>query len=182
MNKFRKYSLMFLNSYVWLMVLLLIIDQVTKVAALRGMWDITVIPNFFYLHYTRNTGAAWSMFSNNMMFLAFISGAASGFMIWYRIYKRKVLTPIYKAAWALVIAGTLGNFIDRAFYEGLTGTPGVVDFLSFQFGSYHYPIFNVADMCVVIGLIGLIILISLDDRKAKKVKDEQVVTTIEEKK
>ncbi|HKL84541.1 MAG TPA: signal peptidase II [Bacilli bacterium] len=161
-------------SFYWLLVILLVIDQATKalflhLEATQGpRYQLTIIENFFYFTYHRNTGAAWSILADYPWLLALISLLAASAMLTYRIMKRKVMTHIYKAAWAVVIAGTLGNFIDRAFYTLLTGRAGVVDFLHFQFGDYHFPIFNVADMCLVVGLIGLSILTFIDDGKEKK--------------
>ena len=54
-------------------------------------------------------------------------------------------------SFGLVIGGILGNFIDRLIYKG------VIDYLGFIFGSYYFPIFNLADICIVIGTFILII-------------------------
>jgi len=162
-----------LMSFYWLIALLIIVDQASKATflyleATKGPhFQVAVINNFFYFTYHRNTGAAWSILRDSPWLLTLISIAAASIMLSYRIIKRKELPPLYKAAWAVVIAGTLGNFIDRAFYKLITGVPGVVDFLHFQFGSYHFPVFNVADMCLVVGLFSLIILSFIDENKAK---------------
>ncbi len=171
-----------ISSFYWLLILLVLVDQLTKVIFLQleasagPNFHVTIIDNFFYFTYHRNTGAAWSILQDFPWLLALISALAAAAMLTYRIHQRKKMNAIYKAAWAVVIAGTLGNFIDRAFYRLLTGEAGVVDFIHFQFGNYHFPIFNVADMCLVIGLIGLMILSFFEDRaKPKKVetlKDE----------
>ncbi|HKM02765.1 MAG TPA: signal peptidase II [Bacilli bacterium] len=168
-----------LFSFYWLVVLLIIVDQASKalflhLEATQGPgFELTIIDNFFYFSYTRNTGAAWSILRDYPIFLVLISLFAGGAMLAYRIIKRKELSSLYKAAWALAIAGTFGNFIDRAFYKLFTGRPGVVDFLHFRFGNYDFPIFNVADMCLVIGLFGLIIMGFIDDNKPK-LKQEAV--------
>lgn len=183
MNKFLK-SIdwkKFFYSFYWLLVILLLLDQVTKVIFLKlaasngGVYEKVIIDNFFYLSYYRNTGAAWSMLESYPWVLAVVSFVASSAMLTYRIMKRKTLTATHKALWAAVIAGTIGNLIDRALYKTLTGEAGVVDFLHFQFGNYHFPVFNVADMCLVIGLISMIVLLLIEDFKPNK-KQESVDT------
>ena len=62
----------------------------------------------------------------------------------------------------MIIAGGFGNLIDRALFQG------VVDFLAFIIFGYHFPTFNVADICVVSGVIGLLIWMIQEDRANKK--------------
>ncbi|MNJ64387.1 Lipoprotein signal peptidase [compost metagenome] len=82
--------------------------------------------------------------------------------MWYLQKVKRLPNKLLPIALSLVLGGTFGNFIDRL----LTGE--VVDFLQFNFGSYTFPIFNVADSCIVIGF-GLIVLDSfLDVRREKK--------------
>lgn len=170
-----------LLSFYWLIVILLILDQGLKALFLNleanygPNYDVAVIDGFFYFSFYRNTGAAWSMFSDYPWILAVISFIATAAMVTYRIIKRKTLNSLHKALWAVVIAGTFGNFIDRAFYQLLTGTQGVVDFIHFRFGTYDFPVFNIADMCLVIGLITMIILSFIEDSKPKKPEMETKV-------
>lgn len=160
-----------LLSFYWLLVIMLVLDQATKAIFLNleatsgPNFAVTIIDNFFYFTYHRNTGAAWSILRDYPWLLTIISFLAATAMFTYRIIKRKQLTNLNKAAWAIVIAGTLGNFIDRAFYKLLTGRAGVVDFIHFKFGDYNFPIFNIADMCLVVGLIGLMIISFIDDKE-----------------
>jgi len=146
-----------LLSFYPLIPVLIGFDQLTKWLAYLNNVNIWIIPNFFGFYYTRNTGAAWSLFENNLLALAFVSLIAGMAMLIYRIIMRKKFTTIARAVWAVIIAGTWGNFIDRAFYED-----GVIDFIAFKFGSYQFPIFNFADMCLVLGAIGLMILMMLE--------------------
>lgn len=163
------------HSYVWLALLLIIIDQITKYFALTHEWSITVIPNFFSLEYVRNTGAAWSMLSGNMTLLAVISFIAGVGIIYYRIYKRKEFNAFVKIMFALLLAGTWGNFIDRAFYKALTGEAGVVDFLQFYLGSRlgYFPTFNVADALITVSLFGFMGYLFYDEFKLKKAAKEE---------
>lgn len=164
------------HSFYWLLVLLIIVDQISKVIVLSNMTlgqQVTIIPNFFHFTYVRNTGAAWSMFDNQMFLLSIVSLVAGVLMLTYRIIKRNKLTFIYKLLWAVIIAGTFGNFIDRAFYKLLTGTDGVVDMFHFQFGNSHFPVFNIADMLLVVGLLSLIVITFINDSKESKIKKEE---------
>ena len=89
---------------------------------------------------------------------------------------RKKLTLLKKALIAVILAGTWGNFIDRAFYKLILGSEGVVDFISFQFGNYNFPIFNVADICVTVGIISYAVLVFVEDYiKSKKENQSAVV-------
>lgn len=94
-------------------------------------------------------------------------------IVWYlnKVRKTRRLLPL---ALALVLGGAVGNFLDRL----LTGE--VVDFLQFNFGSYTFPIFNVADSCIVVG-VALIILDSLLDMRGGKTEVLEVKETSEAK-
>ena len=157
----------FFDSYYWLLVLLIFLDQLIKGFAIKYQWHVTVIPNFFHIDYVRNMGAGFSILSGNLFFLALLSFTAAGVMLWHRIYRRKEMKTNKKILWAIIIAGTIGNFIDRAFYRLITGEPGVVDYLSFQFGSYFFPTFNLADICLTVGIIAMVILTLVEERQNK---------------
>ncbi len=169
----------FFFSFVWLTILLLFIDQVTKIAAFNANWNITLIEGFLYLHTTRNTGAAWSILDGKMWLLAIISAVVGIALIVYRIMYRKNLTALKKVLIAVILAGTWGNFIDRAFYKLILGSEGVVDFISFQFGSYYFPIFNVADICVTVGIISYAVLVFVEDYLKTK-KEGQIAVVNEQ--
>lgn len=184
-NKLRRAFVNFFQSYAWLTIVLIIVDQLTKYLALKNNVGVTVIPGFFYLELARNTGAAWSILDGNMGLLAAISGVAAAVIIFYMIRNRHKLSPLYKIVLATLLGGTLGNFIDRAFYKLLTGTPGVVDFILFDLGPLGYfPTFNIADMCITLSLITLIVLLFISDFKERKVKEvvtnEEIVEVKEE--
>lgn len=94
-------------------------------------------------------------------------------IIWYMLKIKKSGNRLLQTALSLVLGGAIGNFFDRA----LTGE--VVDFLQFNFGSYTFPIFNVADSCIVVG-VALIILDSIleirrEKRQAAEIKQEEQV-------
>ena len=96
-----------------------------------------------------------------------ISLIASAVMIYFLIAKFKKLTLCQRLSLCLMIPGALGNLIDRAFYKN-----GVIDFLEFTFGSYHFPTFNFADSCLVVGVILLMISEIIVDLKETKEKEK----------
>ncbi len=135
------------------------LDQVTKLLVtgfLNLNQVINVIDGFFSITYVRNTGAAWGMFSNNTLFISIISILFLFILIKY-IKELPKIDFLYVVAFGLIIGGIIGNLIDRL----LRGY--VVDFFRFIILDYNYPVFNVADMLIVIGSIVLIISFVRDD-------------------
>ncbi|NCC55309.1 MAG: signal peptidase II [Erysipelotrichia bacterium] len=131
-----------------LLVGTLLLDQISKWAITSGLKlheSIPLIPNFFSLTYVQNTGAAWSMLEGKMIFFYIISVIAIIAMILY-FRTLKEYQFLSKMGIVLMISGTLGNFIDRLFLNY------VRDFLDFIIFNYDFPVFNVADMCLCIGI------------------------------
>lgn len=110
-----------------------------------------IIPGFFSLIRVHNTGAAWSIFSDNIFFLIFISLVAL-IMIYLFFIKNNILTKVEQVIYGILIGGVLGNLIDRV----IRGY--VIDFFSFQFGSYAFPVFNFADIFIVISAFAVVLL------------------------
>lgn len=103
-----------------------------------------LIPGFVELFRVHNYGAAWSSFSG-MRWLLLAVTCAIVLAVAYAVVKKIVRHPLGLAAATLIISGGLGNILDRA------RLGYVVDMFHFLFVSY--PVFNVADMCVVSGAI-----------------------------
>lgn len=185
---FTKENMMkFFRTYIWLMVLLFVIDIVTKwvivnhfgvltmeSGARRESGAIELIKNFLYIGGAINSGAAFSLFSGSRIPLLLISLVMTGGFIAYYIVQYKKLTTLYKIALALMIAGGFGNLIDRAFYwESTVGFGGVVDWILVYFGKNDmngFPMFNIADSCLVVGIIIVFVAIIIDEVKASKKK------------
>ena len=182
---FSKESLMkFFRTYIWLMVLLFVIDIVTKWVVfnhfgLEAMENqvhaetgaIQIIKNFCYIGGSINDGAAFSIFAGKRVPLLLISLVMTGAFIAYYIIQYKKLTTIYRVALALMIAGGFGNLIDRAFYwPNITGFGGVIDWIIFKFGSWEFAMFNIADACLVIGIIVILIAMIIDEVKEVKAR------------
>jgi signal peptidase II len=138
--------------YFYLFVGVILLDVITKQWAAATRINLTVIQGFFYLSYSRNTGAAWSILANNQALLAVISFVVGTGFSYYYFKNYATFSKLNHLAAILFLAGTWGNFIDRAFYS-----EGVIDFLSFRFGNYIFPTFNVADSGLTVGVIIFII-------------------------
>ncbi len=163
-------------SYLWISVLMVIIDQLTKYIVGTLIEVNTVgynITPFFSLVHVWNEGAAFSLLADS-------GGWQQVFFICVAIIICTVLIIFLKKSprdhkWnnlaiALVIGGAIGNLIDRVFFEH------VVDFLLFYVRtdsfSYYYPAFNVADICVCVGAV-LLILVSFFRKDDEHAHDEK---------
>ncbi|MBQ3116553.1 MAG: signal peptidase II [Clostridia bacterium] len=157
---------------------LIAVDQVSKhvlknVLTRRG--SVTVIRNFFWLSYVENKGAAWGIFSSaswGQIFLKVLTVIALiGFCVFYYFAVKKQRKWLMYAL-IFIIGGTIGNFIDRIFLHY------VIDFLSFNFFGYDFPVFNFADCFLVVGVIMLLIYFLFMDDTAlfkKKSKEENQI-------
>lgn len=128
--------------------LTLILDQISKVlieAILELNAEIQVIPNFFSLHYINNYGAAWSIMDNQTPLIITISLIA--LVIIYRFMYAFKTNQRNNIAFGLMVGGLIGNLIDRWLFGY------VRDFFDFRILQYDYPIFNIADIAIVIGVI-----------------------------
>lgn len=132
-------------------LIIIAIDFIIKRIVLNYVTNICIIPNFFYLTLAKNTGAAFSLLENKIIFFIIIA-----FIVIYYIFKYSIKEDIDKleqVSYILLIGGIIGNLIDRVIYGY------VVDYLRFIIFSYNFPIFNLADICITIGAIFLIISI-----------------------
>ncbi len=141
-------------------VILITLDQLTKGLVerlLTGGESLIVIPGFFQIKMSLNTGAAWGFLSGTSWGIHILS-LLSLFMSLLIIYWLKdTKDKKSRIVLCLILAGSLGNLIDRVRVGAVT------DFLMFNFGSWYFPSFNVADMCITIGA-GLLILFALIDK------------------
>lgn len=134
-------------------LIILVLDQLLKyivISSISFQNTIHLIPNFLYLTYVKNTGGAWSIFSNNFYFLIVI-GIICILGLSYYVYKKTSFNKLEVLYLGLIIGGVLGNFVDRIFSQG------VIDYIGLIFYNYYFPVFNLADICIVCGAILLII-------------------------
>ncbi len=147
-----------------IIVVSFILDQVSKyiVAGNAAYHQITVIPRFFEITYLKNTGAAWSMMSGQQALLSLIAVVAIGVMLYVLMKARKNHLLYTRIAMALMISGAAGNLYDRLIFQY------VRDFLNFYIFGYDFPVFNIADSALTIGVIVLIIAILKGEDESKK--------------
>lgn len=131
-----------------------LVDQLIKQLVIRHYefaHSVDIIPNFFRITYLKNTGAAFSVLMGNQLFLIFVT---LGFLllIYFFFIKGQKLNKLEMYLYGFLIGGALSNLIDRIHYNY------VIDYLDFNIGDYNYPVFNFADICIVISIIGLIVL------------------------
>lgn len=134
--------------------IILLIDQFFKYivqAFLMPSGTITIIPSFFQLVYAENNGAAWSLFSGSRLFLILVTFVFL-IMIYYFLLKDENISKLERLGVSFLIGGILGNLCDRIFLGY------VVDYLSFNIFGYQYPVFNFADICIVLSIIFLIVI------------------------
>ena len=110
----------------------------------------TIIKNFLDITYVKNTGAAFSILKDNTWMITIISLMIIMGVIYY-IYKNKPSNNIENIGYGMVIGGAVGNFIDRIIYGY------VIDFIDINLFGWNYPVFNIADMMIVIGVFLLVI-------------------------
>jgi signal peptidase II len=135
------------------LVIAILLDQASKriiVSNFDYATSTTIIRNFFRITYVQNTGAAFSILTSSRAFLIiiimiFIIGLT------YYILKIKNKTTMDLILYGTLLGGIIGNLIDRI-YLGY-----VIDFLDFNIGKYNYPVFNIADIFIVVSAIILVI-------------------------
>ena len=152
------------------------IDQTTKAWAtrvLRFEGDRTVISGFLNFAYAKNTGVAFSMLDDNgdagrwgLSVVAFIAAT----LVLYFFWRTPRTDDRIMGALALLLAGIAGNVTDRM------RLGFVVDFVDVQFGSWHYPTFNVADAAICIGAGLLVLDIFFSKRRQAAANNEQLTT------
>lgn len=134
-------------------IICLLLDRITKLFITNNLVlndSYTIINNFFNITLVHNDGAAWSILSGNRILLIFISLIAL-FIIYFLFIKNKELKKIETLIYGMLIGGITGNLFDRVLYGY------VIDFLDFKIFNYNYPVFNIADCCIVIAAILLIV-------------------------
>ena len=142
----------------------ILLDQISKYivqqnAAAIGQMEI--IPNFLYLRYIKNTGAAWSMLSNHTMLLTLISVVEIGILVYFLLDVRKKKQTLYRIALSLMIGGAIGNLIDRVSFQ--YGR----DFIDTYIFGYDFPVFNIADSALCIGAFLLIVILLFEKKESK---------------
>jgi signal peptidase II len=154
----------FLVFYYLIAILIILLDQITKWLIVSKMTfgdSIPIINNVLYITSHRNRGAAWGILQGQMWLFYAITLVVIIALIYY-IQKAAKGKWLLGFSLALMLGGAIGNFIDRVFRKE------VVDFIhTFIFG-YNFPVFNIADSSLCIGVVLLMIVMLRDERETKE--------------
>ncbi|MGI6113768.1 MAG: signal peptidase II [Mahellales bacterium] len=143
-----------------LIVIIVIVDQATKYWAytiLKPVGSIPVIDGILHFAYVENYGAAFGILQNGKWFFIIIKVIISAAIIYYLI-TRPAKQPLLRSSLLLILAGAIGNLIDRLRFDY------VVDFIYIK--AINFAVFNIADSSIVIGtiLLAYFILFKLDKK------------------
>lgn len=155
------------NKTIYIIALIcIILDQIVKIILINNvslLERIPIINNFFFLTNVRNEGAAWSILSGNTYILIL-----TGFLVIYLLYrffiKGNSLKNIDKVIYGVLYGGIIGNLIDRIF-RGY-----VIDYLDFIIFKYDFPVFNLADIMIVVAMFLFAITILRGEENANSNK------------
>jgi len=135
------------RNFILITLLVLGLDQLSKWLTVNYLTFQRINCGWFDLNYVTNTGGAFGLFPR-MAWLYTIVGIAVILAVFFSLNKITALPVLYQCCLALITGGALGNIIDRLRFKY------VIDFIDFRF----WPVFNLADAFICIGVIGLIIL------------------------
>ncbi|WP_069366690.1 signal peptidase II [Salisediminibacterium beveridgei] len=150
--------------YYLIAILVIALDQITKYIVVRQMdqgQSIELISGFLYLTSHRNAGAAFGILQGQMWLFYIATVVVAGVII-YMIITQTKDSRFFGISLGLVLGGAIGNFIDRLL-EG-----EVVDFIDVFIFTYNFPIFNVADMALVIGVGLMMIYFIIEEKRQGK--------------
>ncbi len=139
--------------WLWLVAVVILLDQITKWMVIDSfeLYQRVNMTPFFDLVRLHNTGAAFSLFAEasgwQRWFFTALAFTVSVVILWWQWNLPKERHRILSLGLALVLAGALGNVIDRMVYGY------VIDFLLFYVGEYSWPAFNVADSAITVGVV-----------------------------
>ncbi|EKI4469490.1 TPA: lipoprotein signal peptidase [Staphylococcus pseudintermedius] len=155
----------YIGLSLFITLIILIGDQLTKFIIRTQMTlgeSFAVVPKFLYITSHRNNGAAWGILSGKMTFFYIITIIVLIALIVFYIKEAKN-NMLMQIAISLLFSGALGNFIDRV------SSGEVVDFIDTVIFGYDFPIFNIADVSLTIGVVLLIIVLLKDQNQKGKV-------------
>ncbi|MBI4650493.1 signal peptidase II [Candidatus Desantisbacteria bacterium] len=147
--------------------IIVLIDQITKYYIKNNMFSgesIPIIPGIFHITYIQNSGGAFGMFQDKTAFFIIVSITAIILLIFFYFLGSNNL--LVRTALAIILGGAIGNLIDRIMYQK------VVDFFDLRI----WPIFNVADIAICIGM-GLLLLDMFNN--GNKINSNEVKESVE---
>ena len=140
------------KKYLLITFIFFIIDLISKILVTKLLEvgeSIKVIKNFFYITLCHNNGAAFSILKDQQVLLIVITVVTLFFI--YKYMNKEKIEGLEGYAFSMITGGIIGNLFDRIIYNY------VIDFLDFKIFSYDYPVFNLADSFIVIGVILLFV-------------------------
>lgn len=150
--------------YYIIALIIIVIDQITKFLTINNIplhETREVIPSILSFTYHQNTGAAWSILEGQMIFFYIVTLIVVGVIVYY-LHSYGKNDKFFAFSLSLILGGAIGNFIDRLFLQY------VVDMIRLEF--IDFPIFNVADMALTVGVSLMILYLILDEWKQYKNK------------
>lgn len=153
--------------YYGIAIVIILIDQWTKWLVVQNMnlgEKISIVEPYVGLLSHRNKGAAWGMLEGQMWLFYIVTVVVVAGIIYF-FHKEAIGSPLLSSSLMLLLGGAVGNFIDRLWRKE------VVDFVDVLIPviNYDFPIFNVADAALTIGVVLMIIHVFVDEKKKKKV-------------
>ena len=140
--------------------MIIILDQTTKYAAIKQLKNqrpIVIIENFFQLNYVENRGAAFGILQGKRGLFLIITIIVIFVITFYLIKYYNQTNTLTRISFAMLIGGAVGNLIDRIRFGY------VVDFISLKLiNKYDFPVFNIADTCVLISTLFIVYLVMFD--------------------
>ena len=150
-----------------LSTVIIFLDQISKYAAIKYLKDsapYVIIPNFFRLVYVENFGAAFGILQNKKIFFIIITSIVVISLSLFLIKNYYKINIFMRIGLGMLLGGTIGNFIDRVRFGY------VVDFFSFRLlNRYEFPVFNIADIAIVIGTSIILILVLFDNYEVRRI-------------
>ena len=149
-------------------IITFLIDRISKILVLNKLTlykESVIIKNFLNIRYVKNDGAAWSILSGNRIVLIIVSLIVLVLMI-MSIKKAKEIKRLDAISYGILFGGIFGNLFDRIVYGY------VIDFIDVYIFNYDFPVFNIADSFIVIGVIILLIMSFRGDKNENKSRKE----------
>lgn len=152
-----------INWWIIIALIILLIDQITKVFVIKYFYNSSkiLVPNVLNLTYVENTGAAFGIGSNSTIMFVIVNIIIIGLITYFIYAKKEDISNSMLFSLHLVLAGGIGNLIDRIF-RGF-----VVDYIDIN-PLFKFPVFNFADVCITIGCAIVIIQLTISVIKERK--------------
>lgn len=170
--KVKKIGLTYKNLLLYILTFIIIVagDQITKVIVDHTLVlseSYSIIDDFFYFTYSHNEGAAWGIFQGKQTLFFIVSILATIGIVYY-FKETKPYQKLTRFGLVLVFSGMVGNLVDRIAFRY------VRDFIDFIIFGYDFPIFNVADMAITIGILLVILEVGVEEYKAWKISKSKL--------